>query len=510
MIIPLSVLLILVAGLLLVRFFDNETGTEEDSTGSVSQDEEETGLPRLTKEDIEQVTVTPREGNKHSIRRSEESSEEEILWEYLDENDSPSDMNLDQDLLTSAVSALVSYSETGNVPEGMEDIAQYGLDSPSFLIEIKTTDGQISTVKLGNTTFQDDGIYCISDISQRVSVVSKTKQTECEKNILDFASKEIFTLTADDVENITFLRASDDLEMQTYLETAAADSAATQVANMTSGEEGAAIMTSQLTVPLKVEGSADLTALLESMLTLTAAEFLSDDPADTAQYLLVDPEYTLIYKTKSKGEIRVDISKAMGGRYNVMTSLSPLIFSVDTSQYAGIQMPLINMVNTFLTYEMISDVSNIDCTFPEGSFVIDLDVPTGASPSDEESKAYLDGIEAKVTSRNSGGAYISSLYASVACMRMSDFDFDASPENTKDISVIITKRDGTVITVDLAKRDENSYYAFIDGEYQGQLVTVKSIYNDGGTDLYSFGAWTMYEKTKEAMEKAEDGVYLLE
>ena len=511
LIIPLAVLVVLIAGLLIIKLLPDGNETEvPESTASNPSSKEEPGLPTFSQADVAELRISTPSGESFTYVKGSGSAEEEIIWEYEDEKNPTAVFPLSQGAISSTVATLISYSETSNIPDGMANLEEFGLDTPAYTVEILTAEGETRLISIGNLTFDESGVYCISDKSKAVSIVSKTKREACEKNILDFLEKKIFSFVESDIEKVDLKRASDNLELSAFFTSSDGDSAAAQVAEATSGTEAAEIMyVSKLTEPLQVNGSGEFTTFLQTALTLTASEFLAVNP-DDAEYMLDQPEYTLISYTKEKGEIRVDFSKDTGGKYFAKTSLYPAVFTVETSSLSGIQMPLLSMVDVFLTYQMIADVEKVEGSFPEGSFLLELDIPKDASPADEESTVLLDGADARVKTGSSNSTYVSSLYASSACMRFSGFDFEASPENNADVTIVITMKDGTGKRIELTKRDESTYFVFLDGVYQGQLVSSDFLYKVGDTDLYGYGVWAMYQKTLEAMAGAVDGVYKLE
>ena len=137
---------------------------------------------------------------------------------------------------------------------------------------------------------------------------------------------------------------------------------------------------------------------------------------------------------------------------------------------------------------------------------MDISVPRDKRMPDPESSLKLNGTDAKVVD-SSKRMYYANLYESFSTLEISAIDFDAKPQNTKDISIKIYRVDGTSMTVDLAIKDENTYYAFIDGKYEGFLVEKDELYKDKGANLFDYGIWPAYQRTLEAIAGAKDGVY---
>ena len=140
---------------------------------------------------------------------------------------------------------------------------------------------------------------------------------------------------------------------------------------------------------------------------------------------------------------------------------------------------------------------------------MDMAVAKNANITDKDSVVKVNGINAKVVDNNKR-SYFAVLYEGIACMNITGFDFDAKPVNTKDITITVTLKDSTQKIINLAVKDENTYYAFIDGEYYGFLVSKDEIYRNNGTNLYDYGAWAAYDRLMEAIAGDDgSGIYVI-
>ena len=182
------------------------------------------------------------------------------------------------------------------------------------------------------------------------------------------------------------------------------------------------------------------------------------------------------------------------------------MFTIATSQITGMQTPISDLIHPYLDYQFIYDVTKIDATFPEGSFSMDIDIATGGQIVDDASTVLINGRNAKVYN-NDGRSYFALLYESVMLIQITDFDFDVTPENTHDITIDVTTTDGLTKKIELAKRDDSTYYAFIDGIYQGFIVNASELYQNNGSDMTIYGAWPAYLRLIEALDGATLGIY---
>jgi len=267
----------------------------------------------------------------------------------------------------------------------------------------------------------------------------------------------------------------------------------------------------QFVSPFSTNASPTFGNLIDSVLSLSVTSFVEMNPQDISKYGLDDPAYIFNVMLNSGEQIQIILSRDMGGVYYGASTSSPAVFTLAASVITSLQAPLLELINPYLSYNYLFSVKHIDATFPEGSFFMDMDVKSGENASDTDSKVSLNGQSAKVTgdSTSNNRSYFSLLFESVACMNISEFDFASTPINTKDISLIITLTDSRQITIDLAVRDENTYYAFIDGEYQGFIVDKGELYRDNGTELTDYGVWPAYQLLTKAISEAIGGVYVL-
>ena len=56
-------------------------------------------------------------------------------------------------------------------------------------------------------------------------------------------------------------------------------------------------------------------------------------------------------------------------------------------------------------------------------------------------------------------------------------------------------------------RDSDSYYVYKNGEYMSFYVYSRELFNNGGSDTYSYGCWSAYELLSEAISGNINGIY---
>ena len=123
----------------IVTISDNKRGEEDESQIPVTE---------LTASNIEKITYT----TYYGLFSFEKTDEE---WIYNSNDDFPLDQNYISDL-TSQVSNINAYRELND----FDDMADYGLDDPSYSVTVTESDGTVTEICYGNTT--DSGYYYLS------------------------------------------------------------------------------------------------------------------------------------------------------------------------------------------------------------------------------------------------------------------------------------------------------------------------------------------------------------
>ena len=108
---------------------------------------------------------------------------------------------------------------------------------------------------------------------------------------------------------------------------------------------------------------------------------------------------------------------------------------------------------------------------------------------------------------SSGRSYAAILYESLITISVSGIDLEADPEFEPELEFTFITNDYQTTTLSFVRRDDNSYFAFVNGEYSYFYVPATQLFQDAGTDTYNYGAWTAYELANEAIDNAIAGIY---
>ena len=130
---------------------------------------------------------------------------------------------------------------------------------------------------------------------------------------------------------------------------------------------------------------------------------------------------------------------------------------------------------------------------------------------DETVEFKLDGKNAKIVSET-GRNLFSAFYQRIIGMQIGGVDIEADPVNTHDASITFyLKADpdsgapASFEVIEFARRDDYTYYVFIDAVYSGFYVDANRTFLSSETG--SEGVVIAYKKMLYAIEHAIDGVF---
>lgn len=494
LIIPVIILIALIAGFLIYKSVSDKEAAASASA-SATATSASTDLLNYTADQISEIQVAGSDKSVFSIRQDGLMDDKSIKWAYSSGTEDVSAYSFSQANMLSFVNIMREVTVTDNAGQGV-DLSEYGLDKPAYTVTYKLANGETHVVTFGNVTRDDSSVYCLLDGAGDVCTTPKIKLTRCKSTILDFLDLAITSIKDTDVASVSFKRSSDNLDAQVQ---------GTQVlSNDGSSSEFGWVFNK----PFNIEASPEFGNLVTSVFDLSVTSYIELNPSDYSKYGLDKPAYEFDITLNSGKLVKISLSRDMGGIYYGISSASPAVFTLSKEVVTGLETPLLQLIVPYLSYNFIANVKTIDAVFPEGSFETTMDVGANAKISDDASKVSLDGRSAKVKSADNR-SYFAVLYESLVCIDIADFDMDAKPVDTKDVTVVITKKDSTQITIDLAVKDENTYYAFIDGTYQGFLVNRDSLYKDNGATLYDYGIWAAYNLLNKAIDGQTNGVYTM-
>ena len=91
--------------------------------------------------------------------------------------------------------------------------------------------------------------------------------------------------------------------------------------------------------------------------------------------------------------------------------------------------------------------------------------------------------------------------------RLSGIDTNAKPEYKPELNFTFNTKTYVTYKIDFVKRDESSYYVFVDGEYSYFYVDNAELFAYGGKNTYAYGAWAAYQLLDTAIKENVGGIY---
>ncbi len=126
----------------------------------------------------------------------------------------PEKLAADSSAIDSFLGSLTSATISEVVSEQPSDLKEFGLDPPDATIEVKTNaTPQEFTLRLGNSTPTNDGIYAQVAGQQRVFTLASFLKGSLEKNLFDFRNKKVTTLTQDNIQRIEVSSGKDHYQL---------------------------------------------------------------------------------------------------------------------------------------------------------------------------------------------------------------------------------------------------------------------------------------------------------
>lgn len=408
------------------------------------------------------------------------------IWSLMDKY--YVDVPLNNSGISSWVFILSNFLTSGTVGDSSElNLAEYGLDNPVYTIIITQYDGSVDTIYIGNKTATGTDCYFMLDGDPNVYTVAAAKYTYCSYMVIDFLESAGLGIDYASIATVEFKRATDDTDL---------------LITCALSDNGDPIYTA--ISPYNIECSPYFTTMLDKIIFMEITAYVDIPDEELADYGLVDPTYEFTFTLHDGRVINVALSSVIDGYYYGTSNIVDGYFKISEMQITGIDTQLMMLLGSYLVYYPASDMSKITGTYGDETFVYDID--TTGSISAEDATALLNQRDARVFTTE-GRSYAAILYESLITISVSGTDIEANPAFEPVLEFEFITTDHNTYTLSFVPRDNNSYYAFLNGEYSCFYVPASELFNNGGTDTYNYGAWAAYELAREAIDNAAGGIY---
>lgn len=453
------------------------------NTVEISETEGSVGFYNVPNAEIQNLSVTSKEGSSISFTSSIDESGTQT-WS-LDNDDGLVDIS--QNAVAQYVSLLSSYTSTAIVSDPAP-LIEYGLETPDYTVTITRVDGTVDNIYVGGISYDGTNCYCMVEGDPTLYLVAIIKREKCAYTVEDFRSTQILNLSYDHIDSIEFIRNSDSLDLMLDCQT---------------DENGSPEFTFVSPFERGTNGFFDSTLKFFAQLNVTGFEDIT--PMELAQYRLDEPEYTFIYTLNNGTAYTIELSSNLAGYYYGSCSSYDGYFRVSTDYIeGGLDLPLLNMVDNDIVSFSANEISSIEGSYDGDSF--EFNISCVEDMTEAEATATLNLRNAYVQT-SSGRTYAAFLFENLVTIELGGAELDASPEYDPVMTFTYFTKSYTTTKVDFTVRDSNSYYVFIDEEYSGFYVFADELFRYGGQDSYNYGAWSAYLMTQQAIDNAINNIY---
>ena len=408
------------------------------------------------------------------------------VWSLMDKYSA--DVPLNNNGVTSWAFVLSNFMTDGTIGDSSElNLAEYGLQNPVYTITITQFDGTVDVVYIGNKTAAGNDCYFMVEGDPNIYTVAAAKYSYCGYQLIDFLETVVFGIDYGSLSTVEFKRASDGIDL---------------IATCELYETGDPMFTA--VSPFEIECSPYFVTFIDSIVNLEITSFVDIPDDQLADYGIEEPSYEFIFTMDDGRVVNVNLSSSIGGYYYGTSNVVDGYFKISELQVSNIDTQLMMLLSSYLVYYPATEMQRITGTYGDQSFP--YEISTDGSISAEDAIAQLNSRDARVFNSD-GRSYAAILYESLITISVSDVDTSADPEFDPVLEFEFITSDYEHHVLSFVQRDNNSYYAFLNGTYTYFIVPASELFNDSGSDTYNYGAWTAYELAQTAIENQIAGVY---
>lgn len=438
--------------------------------------------------DVIKISSTNNETGYTTAVKCSYDGSENVICEFAGDDFIASE-KYSQSKLLSFVNAMTRiYS--GNKINAEGHMADYGLDNPKFKIVVETNSGT-TTIHLGNQSPDNQCCYLCIDGSADVYTVDVSMELYAGLKGIDFLDSLTISINYNEVNSVHFDRKTDGLSLD---------------AKVTVKNNGIAVF--DLYSPYVHGTSGYFGNMFDTLSNLLIDEFVEINGTELKDYGLDVPAYHFVFNMTNGTKTEYFFSKPINGYFYGYVSGSNKYFKLSEYVLTGVDIDETVLIDPYICYCYAKDYTTIIGTYKEKTFKFELDVSSENSIVSEESRVSLDGRNAKITD-SAGRSYCSLLFESIACIKIGGVEVaeKTKPSSAPELSLTFIDKNYVTTVYEFYPKGTDSYYVFKNGEYMNFYVYATEIFNDGGSDTYSYGYWRAYELLNQAITDNMNGIY---
>lgn len=343
-----------------------------------------------------------------------------------------------------------------------EDLDKYGLKNPMVL---ELSDGMTShTLYLGDTSATQEYVFAMVPGDDMVYGVPFQTGGALYATLSSLKTPNLVNCLDVDINAISLQRGGD-----TVFDIKEEESGWRMLAPIRNGD---------------IDNSM-ITSLCSSLSRLQISEYLElkSDSTDLKAYGLDKPQYRLDVSTNDGKRIGISFSECIDDSYYILYDGTGEIARLEQNQAAFLQTEVGALMSSTVLSLSVESVSALDVKVEDVEFHMEFDIP--------QQQFSMDGIDIDEMGEDAI-SLMSSLYNTVTNLKHFGIDPDGTPDTSQEAEIrfLYTLTDGSTREVQLLPKEENVYYAVIDGEYGGKLVRRRSLSDNTGVLTY-------YDRMKE-------------
>jgi len=255
------------------------------------------------------------------------------IWGLSQPLKAVADIQVTENFLTN----LANLEKLRIVASNPKILSQYGLETPSFKVNLKFKDDKEETLLLGDESAIGGSIYLKLESSPAV-LLAATSKTKFDKSVYDFRDKTIFNFSSGSITQIQIKRQDSAFDLIKEKD--------------------------QWKISGKVEAKGEkdtVLSFLQAIQFSSIKEFESENPESLTNYGLDNPYATLILKDENKKSYAIDLGSAKNSSgYYSKKKGSPGVFVVNEKFYNTLKKDYVEFLNRTLIEFKEKDVAGIN------------------------------------------------------------------------------------------------------------------------------------------------------
>ena len=375
----------------------------------------------------------------------------------------------------SMIYTLTSLSATNLVEQDAQDLAQYGLDDPAFVMRCKYSDGNVIDICIGNETPTDSNYYANIGGTKDVYTVGSYVCSLLMRPEIEYRNITLFPIYEDDAiyENINYVRMvqRDGTEIELSLE---------DLDDLTEGN----ITGSAYFMSSPVTGSCNDTTVKAYVLDVAAKLTSAGVLTDISEEEYADYGFDMPAELEMHDGLGNSVDILIGGKYEkyyyyVMLKESPgTVIICPEEAFAWLDLNYIDLMNRIMWYTNIVDVSSIEYDMNGEEYLVELTHGTRVNGNGDEVASIEATINGEPLSEtNCRRLFVRTLNFRIIGEVAAGERISGKPEYT----IILNLLNGAKKTVEFFEINDRQYAVAVDGEvdyyvYKKNVTTLEDAF----------------------------------